>query len=43
MRFLRRVRAEFLLVLPRLTRTRFGPFLVALGGALIWLETHDGH
>lgn len=38
MRFLHRVRAEFLLVLPRLTRTRLGLSLVALGGALIWLQ-----
>jgi hypothetical protein len=40
MRFLRRVHAEFLLLAPRLTRTRLGMSLVALGTALVWLNAH---
>jgi hypothetical protein len=38
MRFLRRVRAECLLLFPRLTRTRFGVSLLGLGVLLIWLS-----
>src|SRR5437899_547421 len=38
MRFLRCVHAEFLLVAPRLTRTRLGISLVALGATLVWLS-----
>ena len=37
MRFLRCVDAEFLLVAPRLTRTRLGISLLALGATLVWL------
>src|SRR5882672_498029 len=40
MRFLRCVHAEFLLVFPRVTRTRLGISLVALGTTLVWLSTH---
>lgn len=40
MRFLRCVHAEFLLVSPRLTRTRLGISLVALGTTLVWLSVH---
>src|SRR5437667_7175285 len=40
MRFLHCAHAEFLLVLPRLTRTRLGIALVALGTTLVWLSTH---
>jgi len=40
MRFLRCVHAEFLLVSPRLTRTRLGISLVALGTTLVWLSAH---
>jgi len=40
MRFLRCVHAEFLLVFPRLTRTRLGISLLALGTTLVWLNTH---
>jgi hypothetical protein len=40
MRFLRSVHAEFLLVAPRLTRTRLGISLVMLGTALVWLSAH---
>jgi len=40
MRFLRCVHAEFLLVFPRLTRTRLGISLLALGTTLVWLSTH---
>ncbi len=40
MRFLHCVHAEFLLVLPRLTRTRLGLSLLALGGTLVWLRLH---
>src|SRR5882762_8757092 len=40
MRFLRCVHAEFLLVFPRLTRTRLGISLVALGTTLVWLSAH---
>jgi hypothetical protein len=40
MRFLRCVQAEFLLVLPRLTRTHLGISLLALGGSLVWLSAH---
>jgi len=40
MRFLRCVHAEFLLVFPRLTRTRLGISLVVLGITLVWLSTH---
>ncbi|HEV8510366.1 MAG TPA: hypothetical protein VGQ48_07945 [Gemmatimonadales bacterium] len=39
MRFLRCVHAEFLLVAPRLTRTRLGVALLTLGIALVWLTT----
>src|SRR3989454_3334668 len=38
MRFLRCVHAEFLLVAPRLTRTRLGSSLLALGATLVWLS-----
>src|SRR5882762_3819655 len=38
MRFLRCVHAEFLLVVPRLTRTRFGMTLLVLGTTLVWLS-----
>src|SRR5258706_14090392 len=38
MRFLRCVHAEFLLVVPRLTRTRLGMTLVVLGTTLVWLS-----
>src|SRR5437773_6341587 len=38
MRFLRCVHAEFLLVIPRLTRTRLGMTLVVLGTTLVWLS-----
>ena len=37
MQFLRRVHAEWLLVRPRLVRTRFGISLLVLGAALLWL------
>src|SRR3982075_2396745 len=40
MRFLRRVHAEFLLLSPRLTRTRLGISLVVLGTSLVWLSAH---
>lgn len=40
MRFLRCAHAEFLLVLPRLTRTRLGLALLSLGVSLIWLRSH---
>ena len=40
MQFLRCVHAEFLLVLPRLLRTRLGLALVALGVTLVWLRSH---
>lgn len=40
MRFLRCVHAEFLLVSPRLIRTRLGLALLALGISLIWLRAH---
>jgi len=40
MQFLRCVHAEFLLVFPRLTRTRLGISLVALGTTLVWLSAH---
>src|SRR5256886_7183861 len=40
MRFLHCVHAEFLLVLPRFTRTRLGVSLLALGGVLVWLSAH---
>src|SRR4029077_14068358 len=40
MRFLRCAYAEFLLVLPRLTRTRLGISLTALGTTLVWLSVH---
>ncbi len=40
MRFLRCVHAEFLLILPRLTRTRLGISLLALGATLVWLRTY---
>ena len=40
MRFLRCVHAEFLLVAPRLTRTRLGIALLALGTTLVWLGAH---
>lgn len=39
MRFLRCVHAEFLLLAPRLTRTRLGISLLALGIALVWLNS----
>ena len=38
MRFLRRVHAEWLLILPRLTRTRLGVALLGLGILLLWLS-----
>jgi hypothetical protein len=38
-RFLRRVHAEWLLIFPRLTRTRFGVSLLALGLSLVWLRS----
>jgi hypothetical protein len=40
MRFLRCVHAEFLLVFPRLSRTRLGISLLALGTTLVWLNAH---
>src|SRR5258705_6088154 len=40
MRFLHCVPAEFLLVLPRLRRTRPGIELLALGTTLVWLSAH---
>jgi hypothetical protein len=40
MRFLHCVHAEFLLVAPRLTRTRLGIALLALGTTLVWLGAH---
>jgi len=40
MRFLHWVHAEFLLLLPRLLRTRFGLALLALGVTLVWLRGH---
>lgn len=40
MRFLHCVHAEFLLVFPRLTRTRLGISLLALGTTLVWLNAH---
>ena len=40
MHFLRCVLAEWALVRPRLVRTRFGPSLVLLGVALVWLGHH---
>jgi len=40
MRFLHCAHAEFLLVLPRLTRTRLGIALLALGTTLVWLSVH---
>ena len=40
MRFLRCVHAEFLLVFPRLSRTRLGISLLALGTTLVWLSAH---
>ena len=39
MHFLRCVLAEWALVRPRLTRTRFGAWLLLLGAALVWLES----
>jgi hypothetical protein len=38
MRFLRCVHAEVLLLAPRLTRTRLGFLLLALGATLVWLH-----
>lgn len=38
MRFLRCVYAEWLLLVPRFTRTRLGMSLLALGATLIWLS-----
>lgn len=40
MRFLRCVHAEFLLVLPRLVRTRLGVALLTVGVTLVWLTFH---
>ena len=40
MRFLHCSHAEFLLVFPRLTRTRLGIALLALGTTLVWLNAH---
>src|SRR5437667_12080377 len=40
MRFLHCAHAEFLLVVPRLTRTRLGIALLALGTTLVWLSAH---
>ena len=39
MRFLRRVHAEWLLLAPRVTRTRLGLALLSLGLVLMWLRT----
>ncbi|MEX2157368.1 MAG: hypothetical protein WD773_11080 [Gemmatimonadales bacterium] len=39
MRFLRCVHAEWLLVRPRLARTRFGALLILLGATLVWLHS----
>jgi hypothetical protein len=39
MRFLRCVHAEWLLLSPRLTRTRLGLSLLSLGATLVWLNT----
>jgi len=39
-RFLRRVHAEWLLIFPRLTRTRHGVSLLGLGILLVWLNSH---
>src|SRR5204862_1146353 len=38
--FLRCVHAEWLLLRPRLTRTRLGVFLLALAMSLAWLQQH---
>jgi hypothetical protein len=40
MRFLRCVHAEFLLVAPRLVRTRLGVAMLSLGLSLVWLRAH---
>src|SRR5881394_648340 len=40
MQFLRCVRAEFLLSVPRLVRTRLGLTMASLGGSLLWLNGH---
>ena len=40
MHFLRCVLAEWALVRPRLSRTRFGIWLLLLGAALVWVGTH---
>ena len=40
MRFLGRVHAEWLLIFPRLTRTRHGVSLLGLGIVLVWLSSH---
>ncbi len=40
MRFLRRVHAEWLLIFPRLTRTRHGASLLGLGILLVWFNSH---
>src|SRR5260370_41992427 len=40
MQFLRCVHAEFLLVSPRLLRTRLGVALLALGVTLVWLRRY---
>jgi hypothetical protein len=40
MQFLHRVHAEFLLVSPRLLRTRLGLTLLALGVTLVWLRRY---
>ena len=40
MQFVRCVHAEFLLILPRLVRTRLGLALLSLGISLLWLHGH---
>ncbi len=40
MQFLRCVRAEFLLSVPRIVRTRLGLTMASLGGSLLWLHGH---
>src|SRR6266478_10239229 len=40
MQFLHCAHAEFRLVFPRLTRTRLGIALLALGTTLVWLSAH---
>ncbi len=40
MKFLRCAQAEFLLVIPRLVRTRLGLALLSLGVSVVWLHSH---